>query len=268
MFWMTALFANIVLLFGINNKNRCNLLVWLMYNKMLMLLLLFSLFFPGIPFFAKERYTGTTDSRLNAKSNRFMVIITVVILYIGSIAVKLFYDQLDSRLGPYHSSDTSTVSHGRSFPATWPINWSAYSNPTLRPIPNLLENNRSHTRISDRRQSRRQRMQARRNRRNDNTSATDIQSQGDILQDVMDMNTLLCKLKNILMESGVMENHIFEGQEKCDLSEKSLRDENTELKQQILSLQKNLEEKDKKIKLIEAKLRSQMNSIHHASTQT
>ena len=31
-------------------------------------------------------------------------------------------------------------------------------------------------------------------------AATDIQSQGDILQDVMDMNTLLCKLKNILME--------------------------------------------------------------------
>lgn len=70
-----------------------------------------------------------------------------------------------------------------------------------------------------------------------------------------------------LFQSGVMENHIFEGQEKCDLSEKSLRDENTELKQQILSLQKNLEEKDKKIKLIEAKLRSQMNSLHHASTQ-
>ena len=31
-------------------------------------------------------------------------------------------------------------------------------------------------------------------------ATTDIQSQEDIIQDVMDMNTLLCKLKNILME--------------------------------------------------------------------
>ena len=142
-----------------------------MYNKMLMLLLLFSLFFPGIPFFANERYTGTTDSRLNAKSNRFMVIITVVILYIGSIAVKLFYDQLDSRYGPYHASDMP--SHGRTFPASWPINWSAYSNPTLRPIPNLLENNRAHSsRTNERRQNRRQRMQSRRARRQE--TAVDI----------------------------------------------------------------------------------------------
>ena len=134
---------------------------------MLMLLLLFSLFFPGIPFFANERYTGTTDSRFNAKSNRFLVIITVVILYIGSIAVKLFYAQLDSRYGTYHPSDVTTT--GRSFPASWPINWSAYSNPTLRPIPNLLDNNRSHSRSNERMQSRRQRMQSRRMRRNETT---------------------------------------------------------------------------------------------------
>ena len=137
---------------------------------MLMLLLLFSLFFPGIPFFANERYTGTTDSRFNAKSNRFLVIITVVILYIGSIAVKLFYDQLDSRYGSYHSSEMATT--GRSFPASWPINWSAYSNPTLRPIPNLLDNNRTHSRSNERMQSRRQRMQSRRMRRNETTMET------------------------------------------------------------------------------------------------
>ena len=134
-----------------------------MYNKMLMLLLLFSLFFPGIPFFANEHRHGT-DGRFNTKSNRFLVIITVVILYIGSIAVKLFYDQLDSGYGSYHTSEMAT--HGRTFPASWPINWSAYSNPTLRPIPNLLDNNRTYSRGNDTRQSRRQRMQSRRLRRN------------------------------------------------------------------------------------------------------
>ena len=134
---------------------------------MLMLLLLFSLFFPGIPFFTNDRYSGTTDSRFNAKSNRFVVIITVVILYIGSIAVKLFYDQLDSSHGPHHTSDVAVrrSTSVRTFPASWPINWSAYSNPTLRPIPNILENNRRHSRRNDerneeRRQRRRDRMQS------------------------------------------------------------------------------------------------------------
>ena len=141
-----------------------------MYNKMLMLLLLFSLFFPGIPFFNKDN-SGNTDSRYTAKSNRFLVIITVVILYIGSIAVKLFYDQLDSRYGSYHSSDMATT--GRSFPASWPINWSAYSNPTLRPIPNLLENNRNN-RSNERMQSRRQRIHSRRIRRNDQTTMENV----------------------------------------------------------------------------------------------
>ena len=133
--------------------------MWLMFNKMLMLLLLFSLFFPGIPFFTNDRYSGTTDSRFNAKSNRFIVIITVVILYIGSIAVKLFYDQLDSNRGLHRSSDVAVrrSTSVRTFPASWPINWSAYSNPTLRPIPNILEGNR---RQRERRQRRRDQMQS------------------------------------------------------------------------------------------------------------
>ena len=124
-----------------------------------MLLLLFSLFFPGIPFFTNDRYSGTTDSRFNAKSNRFIVIITVVILYIGSIAVKLFYDQLDSNRGLHRSSDVAVrrSTSVRTFPASWPINWSAYSNPTLRPIPNILEGNR---RQRERRQRRRDQMQS------------------------------------------------------------------------------------------------------------
>ena len=64
-------------------------------------------------------------------------------------------------------------------------------------------------------------------------------------------------------QSGVMET----GQEKVDSREKSLNDENKELKHQIISLQRNLEEKDARIRELELKVKTQMNNLYNASTQ-
>ena len=64
-------------------------------------------------------------------------------------------------------------------------------------------------------------------------------------------------------QSGVMET----GQEKGDSREKSLNDENKELKHQIISLQRNLEEKDARIRELELKVKTQMNNLYNASTQ-
>ena len=64
-------------------------------------------------------------------------------------------------------------------------------------------------------------------------------------------------------QSGVMET----GQEKSDAREKSLNDENMELKHQIISLQRNLEEKDQRIRELESKVKTQMNNLYNASTQ-
>ena len=57
-------------------------------------------------------------------------------------------------------------------------------------------------------------------------------------------------------QSGVMET----GQEKSDSREKSLNDENKELKHQIISLQRNLEEKDARIRELESRVKTQMNN--------
>ena len=57
------------------------------------------------------------------------------------------------------------------------------------------------------------------------------------------------------------------GQEKGDSREKSLNDENKELKHQIISLQRNLEEKDARIRELESKVKTQMNNLYSASTQ-
>ena len=57
------------------------------------------------------------------------------------------------------------------------------------------------------------------------------------------------------------------GQEKGDSREKSLNDENKELKHQIISLQRNLEEKDARIRELELKVKTQMNNLYSASTQ-
>ena len=57
------------------------------------------------------------------------------------------------------------------------------------------------------------------------------------------------------------------GQEKSDAREKSLNDENMELKHQIISLQRNLEEKDQRIRELESKVKTQMNNLYNASTQ-
>ena len=65
----------------------CSLLVWLMYNKMLMLLLLFSLFFPGIRFLDPSNPSSH-------HADRSIIIIIVVVLYICCIAVNKFYDDI------------------------------------------------------------------------------------------------------------------------------------------------------------------------------
>ena len=52
----------------------------------------------------------------------------------------------------------STEYVSSNFPASWPINWSAYSNPTLRPIPNVLQGNTRRQR--ERRQRRRDLMES------------------------------------------------------------------------------------------------------------
>ena len=65
------------------------------------------------------------------------------------------------------------------------------------------------------------------------------------------------------LQSRVMET----GQEKGDSREKSLNDENKELKHQIISLQRNLEEKEARIRELELKVKTQMNNLYNASTQ-
>ena len=140
-----------------------------MYNKMLMLLLLFSLFFPGISFVNVERsdsFITTADGgRISSKTNRFVIIITVVILYICSNAVKLFYDQLD-----WNTTDNEYIhsaDRGRTFPTSWPISWQPYRNS----VANILENDRPHSR-NQRQHTRRHRMHSRPNRLNETTDTS------------------------------------------------------------------------------------------------
>ena len=64
-------------------------------------------------------------------------------------------------------------------------------------------------------------------------------------------------------QSGVMEP----GQEKGDSREKSLNDENKELKHQIISLQRSLDEKDQRIRELESKVKTRINNLYNASTQ-
>ena len=86
----------------------------------------------------------------------------------------------------------------------------------------------------------------------------------DITQDVMDMKAMLLKLQTVL------NNNFNDGDEKTDVSEKSILDENNELKRQVISLQKHLEEKDEKIKRLEKQLQTQMQnlSLSTVTTQT
>merc|ERR1712098_950853 len=99
--------------------------------------------------------------------------------------------------------------------------------------------------------------------REDNLFSTD-ENHNDIIQDVLDVNVLLCKLRSILLENGMMD-----GGEKIDSrKEKSIIDENNELKKQILSLQSNLEDKQKRINSLELQLTSQMKALNNAFTQT
>ena len=57
------------------------------------------------------------------------------------------------------------------------------------------------------------------------------------------------------------------GQEKSDSKEKSLNDENQELKHQIISLQRSLDEKDQRIRELESKVKTRINNLYNASTQ-
>lgn len=58
------------------------------------------------------------------------------------------------------------------------------------------------------------------------------------------------------------------GREKIDSKkEKSVIDENNELKKQILSLQSNLEDKQKRINSLEMQLTSQIKALNNAFTQ-
>ena len=57
------------------------------------------------------------------------------------------------------------------------------------------------------------------------------------------------------------------GQEKGDSREKSLNDENQELKHQIISLQRSLDEKDQRIRDLESKVKTRINNLYNASTQ-
>ena len=67
----------------------------------------------------------------------------------------------------------------------------------------------------------------------------------------------------LIFQSGVMET----GQEKGDSREKSLNDENQELKHQIISLQRSLDEKDQRIRDLESKVKTRINNLYNASTQ-
>ena len=57
------------------------------------------------------------------------------------------------------------------------------------------------------------------------------------------------------------------GQEKGDSRQKSLNDENKELKHQIISLQRSLDEKDQRIRELESKVKTRINNLYNASTQ-
>ena len=57
------------------------------------------------------------------------------------------------------------------------------------------------------------------------------------------------------------------GQEKGDSREKSLNDENKELKHHIISLQRSLDEKDQRIRELESKVKTKINNLYNASTQ-
>ena len=67
----------------------------------------------------------------------------------------------------------------------------------------------------------------------------------------------------LIFQSGVMET----GQEKSDSREKILNDENQELKHQIISLQRSLDEKDQRIRELESKVKTRINNLYNASTQ-
>ena len=67
----------------------------------------------------------------------------------------------------------------------------------------------------------------------------------------------------LIFQSGVMET----GQEKGDSREKSLNDENQELKHQIISLQRSLDDKDQRIRELESKVKTRINNLYNASTQ-
>ena len=64
-----------------------------------------------------------------------------------------------------------------------------------------------------------------------------------------------------------MDDNLGNGHEKVDTCEKSIIDENNELKRQILSLQRSLDDKDKKIKSLETRLNSQLANLNNAFTQ-
>ena len=68
-----------------------------------------------------------------------------------------------------------------------------------------------------------------------------------------------------------MENNNIDllGMEKVDRSEKRILDENNELKKQLISLQRNLEEKDKRISILEMQLQKQIKNFsnNHVFTQ-
>ena len=64
-----------------------------------------------------------------------------------------------------------------------------------------------------------------------------------------------------------MDDNLCNGHEKADTCEKSIIDENNELKKQILSLQKSLDDKEKKIKSLESRLNSQIANLNNVFTQ-
>jgi len=98
-----------------------------------------------------------------------------------------------------------------------------------------------------------------------------LMNQNDILQDVLDMNTLLSKLKTILLESdnfNVNSNFFTEDGEKVEHSEKEIVRENLELKNNILLLRSQLEEKEEIIRNLENKLQSKTLPTCTVQTQT
>ena len=111
----------------------CSLLVWLMYNKMLMLLLLFSLFFPGVRFLDSSHPSSH-------HANRSIIIILVVVLYICCIVVKKYYDDI---------VENNYVQYQRRL--------------EFSSIPNVLETFHTNRRQSRRRQQTNSRIAARQN---------------------------------------------------------------------------------------------------------